>query len=329
VSGGLRGVTSVLGAPRRLVDPRLRTPSWAYKNQEMRRVGRLGRGLGAVHPVWSVNDKDAAHAWAQRLGVATARLVARHDDADDVCWAALPDAVVVKPVHGSGSVGVHLLLREGRAWRELRRDEVVTGAQVTERLRERARVGRISSAVVVEEMVQDPRCPGRPPVDWKLHTFFGRIGLVVAKSHRLSRGRPSPRWRIFDEHWADLGAAVSHHRLDRRITPPVHAEQLLEVARLVSSAVPRPFLRVDLYDGADGVVLGEITPEPGYDHRFRRDVDRRLGELWEDAEARLLLRLVPTGALDPADRALPESALGLAARTGSARDPQVMPVPGG
>ncbi|CAA9427899.1 MAG: hypothetical protein AVDCRST_MAG35-2409 [uncultured Quadrisphaera sp.] len=290
----------------------MRTPSFAYKDEEARRVRRTGHELGVRHPVWSVNDKDDAHAWARRLGLRVPRLLGEHPDVTEVRWADLPDRAVLKPVKGAASRGVLLLERTGDRWRDLHAGEVVTTEELTGRHRALADAGTISREVIVEELVQDPQRPGMPPVDWKVHCFFGHVGLVLAKSsRRRPEGPPAVGWRLFDDGWNDLGAAVGGHPVDEGIRPPVHAEELLRVARLVSAAVPRAFLRVDLYDGADGVVFGEITPEPGNRHLFRRDVDRRMGELWEEAEARLLLRCTAAGALEPADGPLPESAVAL------------------
>lgn len=267
----------------------------------MRRVRAHADALGVLHPVWGVNDKDDAHAWARALGVATPVLLGVHDDAADVPFGDLPDEVVVKPARGSSSRGVHLLRRTGRGqWWEVRTRRLLQDRDVVGRLQDLAGAGRTSASVVVEEMVVDPRSPQGPPVDWKVHTFYGQLGVIVGKVLRPERPRGQQvRWRIFDDTWTDLGRAVDRHPLDRTIQPPVHAAQLVDVARRVSAAVPRSFVRVDLYDGVEGIVFGEVTPEPGGDHVFRRDVDRAMGHLCEQAEARLLARAVASGLLDP------------------------------
>ena len=70
-------------------------------------------------------------------------------------------------------------------------------------------------------------------------------------------------------------------------------------SRANSSAVPRGLLRVDLFEDEDGPVLGEVTPEPGGLVIVRSDVDRMLGQQWEDAEARLRVRFARAGQLSP------------------------------
>ncbi|WP_298992206.1 ATP-grasp fold amidoligase family protein [uncultured Pseudokineococcus sp.] len=283
------------------------TPSFRAKREELRRVRALGHDLGRRDPVFDVNGKLDAHAWADRLGVRHATLLAQVPEAGQLPWSTFPEVFVIKPVRGAASDGVHMLRREGRHLRSLKLDQQLTEQDVTENLRALSATGRISSDLLVEEMVVDPRRAHEGPVDWKFSTFFGEVGLVEAK---VSVAGGKPRWKLFDENWDDLGDGwVDHHVLADGLQPPVHAAELMETARRISASVPRPFLRVDLYDSVDGPVFGEITPAPGGPRGFRRDIDHKLGRLWEEADARLLVRAVDSGLISPADAPLPESAL--------------------
>src|SRR5699024_10795349 len=55
-----------------------------------------------------------------------------------------------------------------------------------------------------------------------------------------------------------------------------------------------PFLRIDFHLGAEECYLGEITPQPGAIHaeEFYEDVDKKLGQMFADAEARLYIDLL-------------------------------------
>lgn len=290
-------------AKHRLLAPRFPAPSYRYKTGEMRRARTRDNELGLDDPVWQVNDKDAAHAWADRLGIPRPRLLGVHADVRDIAWADLPPAVVLKPSHGASAQGVLLLERHGALLHELRTGRTLTGEQVVRDHLALVQRGSVSAHVVVEELVQDPRRPGLPPVDWKVYAFYGEVGLVLAKAPgRDGAGRPTTGWRLFDENWADLGDVYRGHPPDRTIQPPQHADEVLELARRISLSVPRPFLRVDLYDGRDGVVFGELTPHPGGAQRFSRRTDRALGERWEQAEARLRARAHGAGLLAVDDR---------------------------
>jgi len=287
-------------------------PSYLAKRSALRRVRVLGHELGQRDPVFDVNGKLDARAWADQLGVRQAGLLAHVQAAADLPWSSLPERFVIKPVRGAGSRGVHLIGRDGDSYRDLRRGESVTAEEVVEDLRALASKGTISSDLLVEELVADPSRPGAGPVDWKFSTFFGEVGVVEAK---VSSADGEPQWKLFDADWIDLGDGwVDDHAPATSLAPPLHAAELMDLARRISACVPRPFLRVDLYDSEEGPVFGEVTPEPGGPVGFRRDVDELLGGLWEEAEARLMVRAADAGVISPVDAPLPESALRLPRR---------------
>lgn len=295
-----------------------RPPSFTSKYAEQRRVRRIAEQLGVTDPVWSINAKSAARAWAQALGARHPQVIGEYADVRDVPWSELPDRVVVKPDEGAGGQGVRLLERQGSSWRDVLLGEQVTTAALVERLVGLADKGVVSRPTVVEEMVDDPQRPSQTPVDWKFYTFFGTVGLVLGRAPLVDgRGRLRPGWRVFDPQFRDLGQVYSGHLRDATVAPPAHADELSALARRLSASVPRPFLRIDLYDDRSGALFGEVTPHPGGAQRFRRDVDRRLGEHWEAAEARIFGRAVAAGVYTPAHEPLPESAFVQAAPTTS------------
>lgn len=261
-------------------------------------------------PVWEINDKAAARRWADQLGVRRPAVHGELSAIEAVDWSTLPDRCVIKPVSGAGSLGVHLLERRGDAWQELRSGRSVTADQVRATVRGLTDSGKISGPVVVEGLVEDPQRRGRAPVDWKFYTFFGHVPLVTARAH--VPGAPGDRRvlvRVFDSAWDDMGSdAYLGDAYDASVQLPRHGDALRSMAARISAAVPRAFLRVDLYEDDDGPVFGEITPYPGGSQRFRRDIDRELGASWEESEARVLVRAARAGVLTAAVSALPESA---------------------
>lgn len=276
-------------------------PSFVSKLAAAERVSRAATRLGTPDPVWTVNDKSDAYAWVDGLGVRRPATLGEYPDVDAVDWDSLPDRCVLKPVRGAGASGVHLLERRPEGWYDLRRGRSVAVDEVRRTLRELAGAGSTSDELIVEQMVTDSRDLEHPPVDYKVHTFFGKAVLTLARAPKTSPdGVRQTRVKGFDASWADLGPDVVPGLPDPTIPPPRHGDALLAMAERVSAAVPRPFLRVDLYDDDDGPMFGEITPFPGGPSRYRRDVDRLLGECWEDAEARLLVRAARAGVLDPA-----------------------------
>lgn len=282
-------------------------PSFVSKLAAAERVSRAATRLGTPDPVWTVNDKTDAYAWMDGLGVRRPATLGEYPDVDAVDWGSLPDRFVIKPVRGAGASGVHLLERRPEGWCELRRGRAVTLEEVSTTLRELAAAGSTSEELIAEQMVTDSRDLEHPPVDYKVYTFFGKAALTFARAPKTSSdGVRQTRVKGFDTSWADLGADVVPGFPDPAIPPPRHGAALLAMAERVSAAVPRPFLRVDLYDDDDGPMFGEITPFPGGPTRYRRDIDRFLGECWEDAEARLLVRAAKAGVLDPATGQQPD-----------------------
>lgn len=282
------------------------TPSYTRQRLQLARVRRASKDNGARDPVFDVNGKASSQRWADALGLRTARVLHLVDSVEEVPWDALPERFVIKPDRGVSGNGVHLLRRSGDAFVEARSGAHLTAAEVTTRLRRLADAGTVSSDLVVEEMVLDPANPDGPPVDWKVTTFFGRVGVVLGR-----RKRPGARSRVrwFDAEWNDLGRAAREPGapVDSSISVPEHADEMLELASLVSSCVPTPHLRVDFYLDASGPVFGEITPAPGGPPSFRRDVEARLGTMWEEAQGRLMARAATAGALAPETSRLPLS----------------------
>jgi hypothetical protein len=292
---------------RRATTSSLREPSFIYKSLEAERERRLMRELGCKDPAFEVDAKDDMHAWARRLGVRTPRLLALHDDVRRLDWDDVPDRFVLKPTRGTVSTGVYLLARDGGGWRDLLSRRALSSDDIVREVAALVAREQVSASFLLEELVEDPRFPGEQPVDYKVWTFFGRVGLIEAKSHDTDgAGRRTAAWRDFDPDWNDLGNIFNDDH-DPSIPPPLHADELLDLARRASAAIPRPFLRVDMLDGADGPVLGEITPEPGGYNWPPARLDRLLGRYWEDAEARLKVRAARAGTLSPADQPLLEA----------------------
>jgi len=302
---------------RNFASRRLQHPSFTYKFHEYARIRRVLKQNGNKEPVFLVNAKDAAHDWARRLGVRTPDLIGVFDDVTEIPWDMLPDRVVIKPTRGTTSTGVYLLERSGDGWEDLYRHVATTSEALAREMRTLADSGAISHSMLVEELILDPRYPKQPPIDYKVHTFYGTVGLIECKSHGVDEdGNPLGFFWGFDPDWRPIGGGNPFHEasVDPLIPPPVHHDELLAMARKVSASVPRPYLRVDLFEDERGPVFGELTPEPGGALFIQGDLDRHLGELWEEAEARLRIRIMAGGWLDPGDGPQPEALLDLTSR---------------
>ena len=277
----------------------LRVPSFTYKRLELNRQLPLMHALGVRDPVFEVNAKDDAYPWARSLGVRVPERLALCDRVADVPWDTLPDRFVLKPNKGKSSTGVFLLERLSDGWLNRGSGRPLSTAELVREYEQLVATGTVSEGLTIEELVSDPRFPGLPPIDYKVYSFYGTVGIIKVKAHSITEAGRVSRWRQFDAEWRDIGNAFHHYVTDASIPPPVHRDEVLQMARTVSAAIPRAFVRVDVFDTADGPVFGEVTPMPGDETIVTPKIDRMLGELWEDAEARLRVEIIRTGLLHP------------------------------
>ena len=287
---------------------RLQGPSFIYKQLEAIRLRKSMRELGCKDPAFEIDAKDDAHVWADALGVRTPQLLGRFEDVHQIDWIAAPEKFVLKPTKGSASTGVYLLSRRDKRWWNAVTQCSLSHADIVRDIESLAQSHQMSASLIMEELIEDPRCPGGQPIDYKVGMFFGRVGLIEAKAHRVdAQGRVRAGWRNFDPSWRDIGNVYAEFDLDQTVPPPIHREELLDIARRVSASIPRPYLRVDLLDDEKGPILGEVTPEPGGEYLPHPRMDRLLGRYWEDAEARLSVRAARAGSLHPTDEPIGEA----------------------
>jgi hypothetical protein len=276
-------------------------PSFAAKLEEAKRsAARLRTEHGLREPVFEVNAKPEGRAFAESLGIRVPGLLAGPVLLDELALGELPDRFVLKPIEGASSRGVFLLHRIGldRYVSLLDDREELDEAAVRARIAPLVEAGRIAAEMIVEELVHDgpPEAP-RPPADWRFFCFYGEVGFVMARSVGFKRRAADMGFRFFGPDWSCLGPLRSDVRHDPDLEPPRHAEELLAVAARLSAAIPRPMVRIDLFDGADGSVFNEITPLPGGQLTFSGGYDERFGALWEAAETRLTAELIRSGSL--------------------------------
>lgn len=270
-----------------LVRDVLAQPSFVSRTEALRRVrGRARELWGHADPVWGYNDKLAGAELATDVGLRIPRQLAPSTLLDELEPPPV-DRCLLKPVSGTASRGVTPLVRQpGGRWLDL--FELDDGPQpwsaIHERLQRFRAEGRISKRFLVEELLVGPT-PTELPYDYKCLCIGGAVELIYARDVRNQRFPRHSSYRYFSPSWEDLGAISTPDQLDASIPPPTHRDELLGAAAAVARALPTPFVRIDLFDQPDGVVFGEITPQPGTNLWFGPELDRRLGAAWDDAEA--------------------------------------------
>jgi hypothetical protein len=116
-----------------------------------------------------------------------------------------------------------------------------------------------------------------PPPDFKLFTFDGQVVMIEVHTgrftdHRVMMRRPD--WTLIEARWV--------YRLpDRTDWPrPPNLDRMLDFASHLGRGID--FLRVDLYELGDRVVVGELTtcPAAGDDKFDPQTLDASLGRMW-------------------------------------------------
>ena len=279
----------------------LGSPSYTLAGRMHRRMSALRvyvqEGLG--EPIRQVNQKLVGHRWAALNGVRVPRVLGRWADPDAIDWASLPDRFVVKSNLGAGSVNVFPLVRDPATggYTDLLTGEPTTAAEVIRRLW--SRHGDRSVYFAEELIVGRSGDPGAVPDDVKVFCFYGEP--VYLEVRRGTQGRASA---VTPGTWCFARDGTELHDVRPLMQPgdegtgrPEDLEAVLEAAARLSAAIRRPLERLDFFETDGGVVFGEVTPNPGHIPMLVPEWDRRLGEAYERAYARLLRDLAAEGAL--------------------------------
>lgn len=319
----LRRVPAVAWRDRRIADLQARlseqrteqagTASFQSRLFAERRI--RGHELQMEEPPPSVisNGKFWVYDLVRSHGVDVPQQYGRWDDPADIPFGTLPDRVVIKSAFGSTSRGVLPLRRSDGGWQIVTRGENVTSDELVALLRDRVSSGQIRGPFGAEEFL-DGEVPEELPTDIKVYAFYGEVQMILAAQSRDHGNGRAVRYRVLDVQGADLINAASHPALspaigrepeaslaqvDLTLPIPNRLDELVDVASRLSILMRIPFGRFDLYRVRDRVVFGEFTPRPGGRQWFGSDLDARLGEAWERAQARLAHDLARDAAREP------------------------------
>ena len=146
---------------------------------------------------------------------------------------------------------------------------------------------------IVEEAILDE--DGELAPDIKAYMFYGEPGVYI-EIRRGATGDGKVEHSVYDAKCNKMEFSPHYSPWEGRGVP----NGLTELAQRISIHAPVPFLRIDFLAGAEGSVLGEITPHPGgtYAGDLYDDVDKELGKLFLDAQARLAIDLLEGKTFD-------------------------------
>lgn len=295
---------ALLRRGQRLVDVNdyLSTPSFRRQLITLRRTTGELRDLDPQyrHPLRQIPFKLRNYRVAASHGVAIPEVYGTWKEVADIDLGGLPDAFVLKSDGGAASRGVLPLRASGvDRWTTVDGAETFTADQVRERFADLLSRKKVMRPFFAEELLVQPDA-GPIPDDIKVYACYGEVQQVLVRrvtEHGL--GGQHVR-RYLGPEGEDLGEVVKGVPVDASVPVPRRLPEIVAVAEHLSRAMGVPFVRVDVYDTEQGIVLGEITRAPGGDQRIRPDHDARMGRAWERALYRLDMDLLagrPAGVL--------------------------------
>ena len=235
------------------------------------------RKLFDLNPLYVIlSDKLASREYvAARVGPEfLPPLLWTGDDADAVPFDALDPPYIVKCSHGSG-FNVVVTDRTGLDAAEVRSKlRRHLGRNFGQAMREPG-YAPVRPRLLVERLLMQP--DGSPPNEPKLFAFDGRVRVV----HTIVVGPDrSRRDAVYDPDWNYLGWHVVNDRYDRPLQRPERLAEMIAVAERIAQGFDH--LRVDLYDWAGGVRVGELTLYnlSGLARFHPEEVDLTMGSWW-------------------------------------------------
>jgi len=210
------------------------------------------------------------------------KILCQTQDPGSIKWRELPERFVVKASHGSGMLRV---IKQFDPTDKAHIDSLIEtckdwlATDYGKHSREWAYVG-IPRNILIEEFIESD-CLGNDGVPWdfKFFVFDGRCAMIEVVTGRFYQHRCtlfSRDWKQFD---SDNGIPVSEEPLKR----PANLDELIEPAERAGRGID--FVRVDVYAGKNGPLVGELTMTPGggNEHYSNPKLDRFLGSQWKMA----------------------------------------------
>ena len=230
-------------------------------------------------------QKIAADKFAVRAHVAAKvgesyliPLIRKCDRADEIRFAELPAAFVLKTNHGSGQNWIvrdksredeRAVVRQFREW-------LVTSHYAASR--EWPYQG-MQPAIVVEELLLDAQ--GQIPSDFKLHCFGGKVAAIQVDLDRETAHRRNfydLDWQLLPFIWTEWDGGRPAWPNGRAVPRPEALPEMIRVAETL--AADFPYARIDLFYCGRKIYFGEITfYHGGAFERFEPpEFDRRFGD---------------------------------------------------
>lgn len=200
-------------------------------------------------------------------------LIGVYENSNEIDFETLPKSFVIKATHASGW---NLIVKDKELidWSgEKKKIDEWTSSSFYEVTGER-NYKLIEGRVVVEELIEDPSGDLK---DYKIFCFNGEPSFIQVDGDRYDEHKRD----LYDTDWNKLPVTYHHPNLRKVVAKPERLDELLEIARSLSSDFK--FVRVDLYHTDNEIYFGELTYTPcqGFEKFTPSHFDADFGSNWE------------------------------------------------
>jgi hypothetical protein len=210
-----------------------------------------------VKAVGSLLNKRVMRQYIQSLGIKLPQIYCDVSSLEEINFATLPYAAVIKPDNGSNSDGVMLIVGET----EHLRGVTIPRSKLSD-FCERVlnSTPRSAERILVEEFLKDYDPCFIIPRDFKVHVAGGRAWIIQV----IDRNGPKEQRNhsFYTRDWAKVDDPfLTCFRPGPIIPKPPLLRELIEFAELIARDIGA-FLRLDFYLTTRGVMFGEFTFDP-------------------------------------------------------------------
>lgn len=246
---------------------------------------------------WWVNDKYELHKFCKKHGFPMPKVYKFWNNPKEMNLEDAPKKFVLKPTVMFSAWGVMLLEKrdDGTYFEELK-GRVMTFEKILEEQQYAYDLCKYKGSyrLMMEEKIESGNPEQPVPLDYKVSVFYDEPGQV----HQINRNTEIMEFAFFDGNFDPL---VLDGRIDSawdtkaqgKHERPEQYEEMLRIATEVTKTLGTPYMRVDMFSGPNGPVIGELTPSPGdayYGNNFKYTdaYENELGQAWTDALKRMV-----------------------------------------
>ena len=219
------------------------------------------------------NNKKTDQEFAQSLDIPTPQLIQSECKFENI------EFIVIKPSFDSSSRNVFFYFNSENIV-EVKTNDAFTSLEAF-----KAEIARrkIQGSWQTETLILNS--DGKAAHDIKVYAYYGEVGAV------LEIKRADKAYQCWYNEKGEI--LESERRSQPWFEGTGFESQVIEYAKKISLNIPAPFMRIDFYKGVDGYYLGELTPHPGrYFPEYSPELDKQLGQLFSEAEAKLFQDLL-------------------------------------